>query len=155
MRTNQLNSKICASLWGLRHTSVCFPHSSYLMWTYASFIKAGVETVSVHYLFVSRSRFSYVRDTKTNTMTQAFFVLMASYPRVQQKAQEELDTVVGPDRLPTFDDIGSLPCLNAVIRELLRWHSPVPCGLPHRATSDEEYNGYFIPEGTVVFPNAL
>ena len=88
-------------------------------------------------------------------MTQAFFVLMASYPRVQQKAQEELDTVVGPDRLPTFDDIGSLPYLNSVIRELLRWHCPVPCGLPHRATSDEEYNGYFIPEGTVVFPNAL
>ncbi|KAM5534507.1 hypothetical protein V8D89_011839 [Ganoderma adspersum] len=89
----------------------------------------------------------------TNTMVQAFVVLMALYPRVQQKAQAELDAVIGPTRLPAFDDVSSLPYLNALIKELLRWHSPVPCGLPHRTTSNEVYNGYFIPEGTFVFAN--
>ncbi|PIL24832.1 cytochrome P450 [Ganoderma sinense ZZ0214-1] len=89
----------------------------------------------------------------TKTMAQVFIVMMALYPRVQQKAQEELDAVVGPNRLPNFDDIASLPYLNALVNELLRWHSPIPFGIPHRTTSDEEYKGYFIPESTVVFAN--
>ena len=84
---------------------------------------------------------------------RAFFLAMAMHPAVQQKAQEELDRVVGGDRLPDFDDRNSLPYVNALLKEVLRWHIVLPLGVPHRATADDEYNGYFIPKGTIVFSN--
>ncbi|KAH9846771.1 cytochrome P450, partial [Lenzites betulinus] len=41
---------------------------------------------------------------------------MALYPDALRKAQAELDRVVGTERMPTIDDRGSLPYVNAVIR---------------------------------------
>ncbi len=42
-------------------------------------------------------------------------------PAVQRKAQEELDLVVGPARLPILDDEPNLPYLTAVLREVIRF----------------------------------
>ncbi|TBU30135.1 cytochrome P450 [Dichomitus squalens] len=81
---------------------------------------------------------------------QAFFLAMARHPEVQRKAQSELDTIIGPDRLPEFSDLKSLPYISAVMKELLRWHIITPIGLPHRTVADDEYNGYLIPGGTIV-----
>ena len=53
---------------------------------------------------------------------------MANYPEVQVKAQIELDTVIGPDRLPDFVDRVNLPYINAIISELLRWQPVTPMG---------------------------
>lgn len=47
---------------------------------------------------------------------------MILYPEVQRKAQEELDAVIGTRRLPNFDDRKSLVYLEALLKELLRWH---------------------------------
>ena len=55
---------------------------------------------------------------------------MALYPEVLKKAQAELDAVVGPDRLPEFEDRASMPYINAVIKELLRWNLVTPLGEP-------------------------
>ena len=55
---------------------------------------------------------------------------MALYPDVLKKAQAELDAVVGPDRLPEFEDRASMPYINAVIKELLRWNLVTPLGEP-------------------------
>lgn len=41
---------------------------------------------------------------------------MMLFPNVQQKAQEQLDRVVGCERLPTFADIEELPYITAIIR---------------------------------------
>jgi cytochrome P450 len=61
---------------------------------------------------------------------QTLFLVMALYPEVQKKAQAEIDAVVGPDRLPEFEDRPSLPYINAVIKELLRWNLVTPLGEP-------------------------
>ena len=53
---------------------------------------------------------------------------MALYPEVQKKAQAEIDAVVGPNRLPDFHDRHSLPYVNAVLKESLRWNLVVPLG---------------------------
>lgn len=58
----------------------------------------------------------------------AFFLAMVLFPEVQVKAQAELDTVVGRERLPSFSDRDSLPYVNAVWKEVLRWHTVVPLG---------------------------
>ena len=78
---------------------------------------------------------------------------MLLYPDVQKCAQEELDAVVGPNRLPQFTDRASLPYVNAVVKEALRWHNVAPLGLPHSCTADDEYRGWHIPKGATVMAN--
>ena len=78
---------------------------------------------------------------------------MALYPDAQRKAQAELDSVVGTERLPEFSDHPSIPHMNALVKELFRWHSGTSIGLSHRVVADDEYNGHFIPGGANVFVN--
>ncbi|KAI1813707.1 cytochrome P450 oxidoreductase OrdA-like protein [Poronia punctata] len=91
-------------------------------------------------------------DTTVNTLS-AFFLAMTLHPEVQARAQEEIDRVVGPGRLPTFDDRDNLPYINAVVQEAWRWHVVLPLGLPHASTADHYINGYFIPKGATVMSN--
>lgn len=72
---------------------------------------------------------------------------MVCNPEVQKKAQAEIDRVVGPHRLPNFDDRPSLPYAEALYREVMRWRPVVPLSVPHAATEDDAYKGYFIPKG--------
>ncbi|KAN0093257.1 Cytochrome P450, partial [Tylopilus felleus] len=70
---------------------------------------------------------------------------------VQVKAQAELDAVVN-ERLPSFNDRDSLPVsdINAVWKEVLRWHAVAPVAMPHVATEDIYYEGFFIPKVSIV-----
>ncbi|KAI0085091.1 cytochrome P450 [Irpex rosettiformis] len=90
----------------------------------------------------------------TFSVLQAFFCGMAMSPDIQKRARQELDSVVGPERLPTYDDQDHLPYVQAIFMECLRWMTTVPLGVPHSATQDDYYNGYFIPSGTIIIPNA-
>lgn len=47
---------------------------------------------------------------------------MLTYPEIQARAQKELDSVVGRDRLPEFSDRDSLPYLSAILKEVLRYY---------------------------------
>ena len=47
-------------------------------------------------------------------------------PDVAKKAQAEIDAVVGQDRLPSFADRERLPYINALVLEVIRWHSVTP-----------------------------
>lgn len=85
---------------------------------------------------------------------QAMFVAMSLYPEVQKKAQAELDNVVGPSRLPDFDDLESLTYIRAIIKESLRWHTVTPVGIPHRMVEDDFFRGYFVPAGSAIIANA-
>jgi len=78
---------------------------------------------------------------------------MIALPEVQRRAQAELDSVVGRDRLPTFDDAPRLPYVCAMVREVLRWRPTLPLGVPHAAIKDDWYEGMFIPKGTVCIAN--
>ncbi|KAF9261702.1 cytochrome P450 [Marasmius fiardii PR-910] len=92
------------------------------------------------------------------TSSQMSWVLMSFvlYPEVQKKAQEEVDRVVGRDRMPTFQDLEpeQMPYLHALVREILRWRGVGPLGVPHRLNQDDHYEGYFLPKDTIVVPNA-
>jgi len=45
---------------------------------------------------------------------------MIMHPEVLAKVQAEMDSVIGPDRLPDFDDRNSLPYLESIVKELYR-----------------------------------
>lgn len=55
---------------------------------------------------------------------------LALHPEVQKRAHDEIDRVVGPDRLPEFADEQNLPFVTAIIKEVLRWAAFVPFGTP-------------------------
>lgn len=61
-----------------------------------------------------------------------FVLAMILFPSVQERAQEELDRVVGRDRLPTFDDRAQLPYVSNVVKESLRWKAVSNLGTPRR-----------------------
>ncbi|KAL4064159.1 cytochrome P450 [Scleroderma yunnanense] len=90
----------------------------------------------------------------TISSANAFFLAMTLFPEVQKKAQVEIDSVVGSDRLPAFSDRKSLPYVDALVKEVFRWHVVVPLGFVHRTTEDDIHDGYYIPKGSWVFPNA-
>ena len=88
-------------------------------------------------------------DTTVSSI-DCFFLAMTVHPDIQRRGQEEIDRVIGTDRLPTFTDRPDLPYVDAIVKEVLRWHPVAPMGLPHVASSDEIYNGYFIPKGSLL-----
>ena len=77
---------------------------------------------------------------------------------------------IGPDRLPNFEDHWFLFYINAIVKETLHWHLVAPLGekfyhrihtifthfeaIPHMATNNDEYDGYYIPKGTIVLGNS-
>ncbi len=89
---------------------------------------------------------------QTLITTLVFFLAMAMYPDAQKKAQAELDRVLGSGRLPTFEDRDSLPYVEAIILESIRWMPAVPLGVSHRIFVEDEYKGYRIPKGTTIIP---
>ena len=75
------------------------------------------------------------------------------HPEVQTKAQEEIDRVIGTNRVPEIADRPNLPYLDAMVKEVLRWHPVAPMCLPHMTTEEDIIEGYFIPKGTHLVPN--
>ena len=95
---------------------------------------------------------------------------MALHPKVQARAQAEIDTATGGTRLPAFEDRASMPYVDALLRELHRWGPVIPLGtstatsqnaltigyhqaIPHVLMEDDEYDGYRILKGSYVFGN--
>ncbi|OAX33955.1 cytochrome P450 [Rhizopogon vinicolor AM-OR11-026] len=89
----------------------------------------------------------------TSSSMMVFLLAMVLYPHVQERAQAEINSVIGKEHLPTFEDRASLPYIDAILREVLRWEPIVPLGVPHATSSEDSYNGYFIPKGAVVMCN--
>jgi cytochrome P450 len=79
--------------------------------------------------------------------------ILTNYPDVQKKIHDELDRVVGPDRLPTLDDVDKLQYLNATICELFRFKHFAPFGIPHNTREDITLCGYKVPRDTQVMFN--
>ena len=79
-----------------------------------------------HLLAIIDSLFLAGTETSSNTLGWCL-LYMANCPDVQRRIQDEIETVCG-ERMPTFDDQGSMPYTEAVILELQRLHTIVPLG---------------------------
>ncbi|XP_063216363.1 methyl farnesoate epoxidase-like [Bacillus rossius redtenbacheri] len=96
----------------------------------------------------------FIAGSDTTTGALAYGILhMALSADVQAKVQQELDTVVGKERLPTTEDRQRLPYCEATINEILRFANVVPLSVPHAAITDTTFKGYFIPKGTRILLN--
>ncbi|CAI9115894.1 OLC1v1016907C1 [Oldenlandia corymbosa var. corymbosa] len=88
-------------------------------------------------------------DTTTSTLEWAMSLLLNN-PEAMKKAVEEIDTVVGKDRLLEETDVPKLNYLNNIISETLRLYPPIPLLLPHKSVEDCTLSGYDIPKGTMM-----
>ncbi|KAG9295275.1 hypothetical protein G9A89_004170 [Geosiphon pyriformis] len=77
---------------------------------------------------------------------------LANNPDFQQKAHEELDRVVGHERLPTTSDFSSLPYIQSLIKETLR-QAPVLPIIFRYLEQDDTYMGYQIPKNSIIILN--
>jgi cytochrome P450 len=91
-------------------------------------------------------------DTTAATLV-GFVQAMILYPEAQRLAQEEMERVVGPNRLPTMADEPNLPYTRGVVKESLRWMPTSILSVPHAVTKEDEYMGYRIPSGASVVSN--
>ncbi|KAK1220843.1 hypothetical protein PQX77_016363 [Marasmius sp. AFHP31] len=100
---------------------------------------------------------AYVGGADTTTSSIASFILaMALHPEFQDRAQQEIDAVIGygSGRVPDFEDRDKLPFVDAIIKEITRWNPVTPTVTPHRAVHDDVYEGYYIPAGTTIVANS-
>ncbi|KAF8215396.1 cytochrome P450 [Mycena galopus ATCC 62051] len=149
-------------------------------------VKNGYETNSVAATLIHDREKSGMSDKEAAWLADAagaettavqmgwFMLALILYPECQNQAQEEVDRVVGSDRLPTFKDYPHLPYVTAFVKETLWWRGTGPLGdpivhpisqiitslyrsPPHRLRQDDWYElsgrKYFIPKDTICIPN--
>ncbi|XP_021749604.1 cytochrome P450 71A6-like [Chenopodium quinoa] len=73
-------------------------------------------------------------------------------PRVMEELQKEVRGIGNKDHI-TEDDLEKMKYLEAVIKETLRLHPPIPLLVPRESTQDVRIMGYYIAARTLVFFN--
>ncbi|KAF9461149.1 cytochrome P450 [Collybia nuda] len=102
--------------------------------------------------WIATSGFGAGLDTMVACLSQ-FIMAMALHPEIQVNVQKELDSVIGRGRLPTFADRESLPYMECVFKECMRWGTPAPLSVPHRLIKTDVYGDYVLTEGTICIGN--
>jgi len=88
-------------------------------------------------------------DNPSNAVEWALAEMVNS-PEMLKKAVDEIDSVVGRERLVQESDIPRLNYVKACIREAFRLHPVAPFNVPHVALADTTVAGYHIPKGSHV-----
>ncbi|XP_072978874.1 flavonoid 3'-monooxygenase CYP75B137 [Typha angustifolia] len=110
----------------------------------------NVTDIDIKALFLNL--FTAGTDTSSSTVEWGLAELIR-HPDLLKKAQLELDSVVGRDRLVSESDLPNLPFMQAIIKETFRLHPSTPLSLPRTATESCEITGYYIPKGATLLVN--
>ncbi|MCJ8732766.1 hypothetical protein PDJAM_G00214970 [Pangasius djambal] len=87
-------------------------------------------------------------DTTSNTMTWALY-LLSQDPKAQDTLYQEVNSIIKEDKIPTAEDINSMPYLKAVIKETLRMYPVVPINGRLLSENDVIIGGHFFPKKTM------
>jgi len=121
----------------------------------AKLIKSGTESNNKDIGTLSRQElianiwifFLAGHDTTSTALTWALNCLRA-YPDIQEKVYNEIQSVIGLDKIPTYEDLDKLTYLDCFIQEVLRLHPPVGSLASRVATEELKYKDKVIPKGT-------
>ncbi|KAK1419568.1 hypothetical protein QVD17_28761 [Tagetes erecta] len=92
-------------------------------------------------------------DTTSSTIEWAMVELIHR-PHILEKARLEVTKVMeNKKNIIQESDIARLPYLQAVIKETLRLHPPIPFLVPHQAIRDVEIQGYLVPKNAQILCN--
>lgn len=109
----------------------------------------ATESVSIlnHYLNKRGADLFYL---KTAAGGMSFFLAMILNPTAQLRAQEEIDRVVGPSRLPGFEDRSHLPYVTALMKEVIRFHAPAASGLSRSLSFLLYFEHVYLSQGFLI-----
>lgn len=91
-------------------------------------------------------------DTSAYTIEWALAELLAN-PLEMKVVQEEIDNVVGRERVVQESDLAHLPYLRAVVNESMRLHPILPFLIPHVATQQCKLLDFDVPANTQAYVN--
>lgn len=91
-------------------------------------------------------------DTSAATVEWVLSLLLNN-PQVLKKAQAEIDTNVGSNRLVEESDKNNLPYLQCIIQETLRMYPTGPIGLPRESRGVCQVGKYHVPKGSMLIYN--
>ncbi|XDV30159.1 hypothetical protein PO909_033140 [Leuciscus waleckii] len=86
-------------------------------------------------------------DTTSNTMLWALYLLSRD-PEAQETLYHDVTRVLKGNRVPTAQEVNSMPYLKAVIKETLRMYPVVPINSRLIAEKDIVIGGHFFPKKT-------
>ncbi|KAE8364637.1 cytochrome P450 [Aspergillus caelatus] len=150
--TARSHQKHVLDLWSMR-AKRAIQRSDVWSWAQVVHKNKPEDVVSwEHFIFLLFELESAATIT-TAQFLNIFVAVALEHPDSIQRAQQELDAVVGRDRLPSFAEQDQLPYLNAFILEIARHRTMVPVGFPHAAMEEGEYMGYRIPTDALIISN--
>lgn len=76
-------------------------------------------------------------DTTAGVLSCAIQALV-TWPEIQKKCQDEIDSVVDEMRMPDLRDLNSLPYIVATIKEAQRWRGVGGVGMPRRLSEGKK-----------------
>ncbi|ESO91954.1 hypothetical protein LOTGIDRAFT_162958 [Lottia gigantea] len=91
-------------------------------------------------------------DTTASTLDWAFLYLLLN-PGVMKKCQQEIDDVIGTDRMVSWSDHSRMPYIEATILEVQRLGNTVAISIPHMAVKDIKIGEYLIPKESIIYAN--
>ncbi|WCJ17994.1 cytochrome p450 81d1 [Euphorbia peplus] len=91
-------------------------------------------------------------DTSSATMEWGISLLVNN-PEILKKAQHEIETIIGHDKLMTESDVSRLPYFQCVINEVMRLYPTAPLLLPHESLEECHVGGFRVPCGTMILVN--
>ena len=92
-------------------------------------------------------------DTATTSIGWALAHLI-THPQVMKKVQDELEKVVGLNRMVQQEDLDHFEYLEMTVKEVLRLHPPIPLLIPHESVKDCIVNNFYIPKRSRMIVNA-
>ncbi|KVI04939.1 hypothetical protein Ccrd_016737 [Cynara cardunculus var. scolymus] len=91
-------------------------------------------------------------DTSKTSIEWVLSALI-KHPRVMNKLQKELASIVGDKQMVEETDLAKLSYLHMVVKETFRLYPVAPLLMPRESTEDIVINGYYIPKKTQVLVN--
>ncbi|XP_060184312.1 cytochrome P450 71AU50-like [Lycium barbarum] len=91
-------------------------------------------------------------DTSSTAIDWIFSELLR-HPKVMKKLQNELELIVGKNRMVEESDLEKLEYLDMVIKEGFRLHPIAPLLIPHESIEDCTIDGFDIPKGSRIIVN--
>ncbi|XP_062977592.1 cytochrome P450 2C20-like [Elgaria multicarinata webbii] len=95
----------------------------------------------------------FLAGSESTASTIVYSILvMAKLPHIQAKVQQEIDDVVGDNRVPGMEDRVKMPFTNAVVHEIQRYRKQNSESFPHAMSHHTAFRGFTIPKDTAVTP---
>ncbi|KAL2855262.1 cytochrome P450 [Aspergillus pseudodeflectus] len=86
----------------------------------------------------------------TSSSLLTVVLALARNPAIQERARKEIDPICGTHRSPTWTDFDTMPFVNCIVKEGMRFRPVISTGLPHRNAEEDEYEGMLIPKGSTI-----